>query len=729
MTFLSTIYGDLEGFICINTRSEGGALDSERWLEWPREATFAERYVDIRSNEDVYASVSVFSDRQRSAQDPNAVTNVVWADADTCHPDNFRLTPSLIVNTSADKYHVWWVFDAPLPAATAEDLAHKVSIAHAAQGCDNGWTRTKILRVPNTANTKYGVVETVTYTDTGARYTLADFEAAYGSVNTDPLTLSDDSVPEPVGPDRYRELEDELEANFISNLYTDRPADGQSWSETLFRLELECFRLGWTPQEVYSIARNATCNKYDPHAAGELTASGVPIPKRRNPDAVTWRDVQRAWSEYTTRVEVEADAAVNPADGTVSLLSKDERELLNDNPSWVDSYVEWCTGRSPDSPPAYHASLAYTLLSCAFGDRVALPMKWGLVRPNIWTLIAGPTTSKKSTAKNLMMGCVHHLENFTGERIDIGSDTTREGLIKELGGRDGQTSLISTDEVSGFFHTLYGLNYQKGTAESFTELYDGKVPVSLRASKDSGNKNRARTVFNFTGVGVPDQIVGALTRESFTSGFLIRMTWTVADAKPYKSGDSALKFGSGHYDKNDGTDLDMDRIARELFAVREAYDRHNPKFLVPEPDALARLDKFVDDLHHAAQGQYADHVLDAGMDRLRDSVLRASALLAAFYESEHIELFHVLHAIRQGEVWFKGLVRMLYAVSSTDFGRIRDAVLAYVASGPDHGRLESSIYKHFTFKPRDFGEVMQALQKSGEVRRDPANPQRWAALV
>ena len=719
---LELVYGDSQGHISINSLSETGSLDVERWLSWSVERNFTEKYIGLRSDEDVYYSVAKFSDEARSKDDPFSVARVVWADADTCAPEKFRVKPSIISVTSPGRYHCLWVLDKEYSAAKAEEVAHRISVAHAADGCDKGFTRTKLLRVPNTTNTK-GEPFTVTAEDTGARYTLAELEAVYGDVSLDFKIENLGSVPEPVSANDLLDLEAMLESNQLADLYLRKPEAGQSWSDRAYRLQLDCFRLGMNPTQVFSVARNAACNKFDPSAAGEETQTGVVIPARRNPDAAVWTQVQQAYTEFLQEEDVPVEDT--PKMAAQSFLTMDERRFVEDNPTWVDRYTDWAMTRSPDGVPDYQRSLGYLILSMMFADRVFMPLQYGPMYPNLWTMIAGLSTlDKKTTAMDYAVDILRKVEALSGETVVIGSDATTEALITTLGKRDGEASLLYTDEIYDFFAEIYTKNYRVGTIGKFTELYGGKVPVVLRATKDAGNKTLARTAFGFLGVGVKNRIAQVLHRDSFESGFLLRMTWTVADERRYKKGDADV---AQQQVAADGTyDADMNQIALDLYEQRERYTREFPTALPLTDEALARLNQFIHDLH-VASAQSQDNVLEGGVDRLGYSVLKSAAVLSAYEHLSEIPLDHVLAAIRQGEIWFKGLVEMLNAVSTSAFGHTQDTVLAFITAAKDHEVPESAIHRKFKFKPSEFNEIITALVKSGLIKRVDGN--RWKAMV
>ena len=742
--FFTRLYGRSTGHVVIATRSEHGTLDSERWLSVPDELDFLERYVELRKDEDTYYSVSVFSEEERTSDDTLAVTNVVWADADICSPEMFRLPPSMVVQTSPahgdnedcpprtrtgmpcrGHFHTLWVLDKEYDAHEVQEVARSISYAHKAQGCDLGWSMTKYLRAPDTSNTKDGVYHIGDAEINDRVYTLAEIREAYPEDTTENKvpTFKAGDVPALITGDDFLDLEErEIEPNNLTHLYLDKPKEGESWSERAFKLEIELFRSGCTDQEVFSLVQNAACNKYRPDMAGEVTQTGVPIPKRRDPLKVLWLEILKAKAEYERDYEVEVEAETRP-EQKLSLMTLDERRLVEENPTFIDEYVDWALSRSPDSLPTYSRSLAWMVLSCAYADRMFLDLKWGETHPNLWVMILGPSTrGHKSAATKRMIDFVHKVEDADGGLIDIGSDATAEKLINVMGTRSGEVSLICTDEINGFLRENILKNYRTGTLENYTKLYDGTVPVVLRSTKGSGNTQRAKCIFNLVGVGIHEQVAATLTREQFTSGFLLRTTWAIGDPPKYRKGDSDLHLSN---DSPTTGDVVLREMVRTVVRNRSRYERDKPLSMSIAPTALDRINQFVNDLHSYTLGR-GDEVLDAGVDRLRDSVVKAAGLLSYHNGLKQIEDFEMLVAIRQGEVWFHDFERMLSEVSSSAFGRTCDEVEQFIMAGADHSRPESSIYRHFTMRPNEFNDTMQALTRQGRIKKEKG---KWRVLI
>lgn len=739
--FFDTIYGGGTGHISICGRNEDGELSVERWVDWPSDRNFVDRYVSVRADEDVYYSVSMFSDEHRVQIDSAAKTKLIWADADICPPELFRVTPSIVVQTSPahgedvecapraksgkpcnGHYHVLWVLDKFYPANEAQEVARRVAVAHAEDGCDPGWSMTKILRVPGTTNTKWSPPYTIheaTYNDVQP-YTLADMSEAYSDVSERAVVQFSGDMPRLIDESEadFRPLEDYVTGAGLSNLYLNKPRSGESWSERAYRLQMELFRYGLDADEVFSIAWNAACNKYHPRAAGELTQSGVPIPERSDPELTLWTEIQKTLAEFQTEVTPLSNAVQEVrTEKSLSLLSLEERQKVRNNPTFIDHYVEWALSKSPDHAEVYSHSLATMVLSAAYSDRCMVSLRWGLVKPNLWNIMLGDSTrTHKSSAKNLFLRFVHGIEDQDGVKLDIGSDATAEKLVTVLGERDKQVSVLHTDEINGFFLETMTKNYRSGTLEIYTELYDGKVPVVLRATKGSGNQHRADTSFLLLGVGIFDKVAKTLHREQFESGFLLRSTWALADPRPYKPGDSDLVAGDEAEVTTDYQDPVFRKMLSTVMKQRNRYNEDMPLVMHFEPEALKRINKFTEALHiYAAQRQ--DKTLDGGIDRLRDSVMKLAALLSYHHNLKKIGLFEVLVAISQGELWFRDFQRMLDAVSLTAFGNELDELESFVRTGANGIRTEAVVLRKFQYKMKDYEELITVLTKQGRIRR------------
>lgn len=709
LEFLEAIYGDASGWVSVVNRDPNNwsQVNSEHWRRWPENKQYLAKYCSLRGMEsvypeDTYVSVALFTHDKRTKDDAGAVAHTVWADADTCNPDNFRAYPSIVVQTSPNRWHCWWVLDEPVLASEAAKTSQRIAYAHRDQGCDLGWFASKILRVPGTPNLKdpeNPFVVTATYT--GQVYTLEQLNELYADQTPSAPVVLSDEMPEFLSYSERAELENRIVKNSpYESLYMTRPDANSDWSDKLFRLQFDLFREGCSAREVFTLSKHAACNKFDRD-------------NRANADATLWKTVQNAYRKFVAETEGLPGVVVEAKkQWTIpSFLSEVERLALPE--TFIDRYVAWVAERT-DAAQTYSRSLAYMLLSCVFGNRGYLPDSYGKRFLNLWMIISGPTTAtRKTTARNLAIDILHgfELNSLGGERVDIGSDVTKEGLGKVLGERDGLVSLVQADEVSGMFRELYGKTYQHGTIEYFTDLYDGRVPVVLRAGKDAGQTKRARTVFNFLGLGVPEKITEVLTRGDFESGFLTRMLWSVADAPPRKAGSEDWPEEISNFDESESV--------KWVFDLKRRAAKFNPEKPVAvrvSSKARTRYGVWAELVRSHAEG-YGDSVLEASVSRFQQSVRKAAALLAMYDGSEVIEIHHLLPAIAQAELWYGDLLRMLSEVSASGFEKLQTDVEGFISQGTGGIRPDAVVRQKFKhLRPQEFSDVLTTLIKQGRVR-------------
>lgn len=699
--FLEAIYGSAQGYVSIVIRDQNDweKANSQHWQRWPDKKLYLEKYCKLLENEDVYCSVALFSGEERSNSDPYAMANVVWADADTCSPDKFRVTPSISVETSPGRWHVWWVLEEPVKASEASKMAQRIAYAHKDEGCDLGWSVSKILRVPGTTNAKDPDNPfTVQASYTGEVFTLEQLSEVYGDQEVvNPLNELSNDAPEFLSYTEQAALEARVIKNSsMENLYLDKPEEGSDWSNKLFRLQFDLFREGCTPQEVYTLSKHAACNKFE---------------RDNRPDSDLWDTVRKAYTKFTADVESPIPLAPSIQIEVPAFLTEIERAALPE--TFVDRYVSWVAERT-DAAPTYSRTLAFMILSSIFGGRGYLPDSYGDKFLNLWAILSGPTTqTRKTTARDIALRIVHGFEinALGGERIDIGSDVTKEGLGKVLGERDGLVSLVQTDEVSGMFKEMYGKSYQHGTIEYFTKLYDGTVPVVIRAAKDAGQNKRAKTIFNFLGLGVPSEISEILTRRDFDSGFLTRMLWCVADAPSRKPGSDDWPDDTYEYHLTENVKWIYDLKKRAL-----KFDTEKPAPIRISKQAKARYNQWAEMVRQHAES-YHDSVLEASVTRFEHSVRKAAALLAMYDGTTTIELHHLLPALAQGELWYGDLLRMLNDVSASVFEKLQNQVESFIAQGKNATRPDYSVRRKFAdLRPQELNEVLLTLTQQGRIR-------------
>lgn len=711
--FLDMLYGGSTGFLAVvKIGEESGQPDHTSWINWPEQQAYAEKMIATNSDEDVYVSVALYSQKERASADKDAKTRVVYADADTCHPSNFRLSPSISVQTSKGRWHCYWLLDGEVSADLASEASRKIAVAHESQGCDkSGWIKTKILRVPGTTNTKHGR-ETVEATMTGEIYTLAEINKAYSDISLHKVETSDREKP-PFG--NIDELEQSLVGTPMADLYMLIPQPGQSWSERLYRLEIDLFRAGYNAQDVFTLAWNAQCNKYHPRAAGSLTQSGVPIPLRTDGEHVLWREVTKAEGEHRLETQV-VIADPEPQElGAFHFVTDDELKMLAENPTFIDEFVAWVHTKSPQSSVRLRRSAAVTLLSCVYGDKGHLKHGWQNEKLNIWVFSLGASSvAKKTTIQNLWLEVLDKYGVIIGDNGHmIANDFTAEALNKSLSERDGKVSVIVRDEVHGLLKEVMGKGYKAGLKETLTNLYNGQVQIALRMNKDSAQKKKATTVFNLYASGTPMQVVNELTLDDFGSGFMVRPVFANAsDVSLTKDNDRLDYFADEN--KSWTRDDTAYRMARR-FAASTA--KMSDTAIDISRGANDRFARWQDTMFDVITGMKNEQSIRAMYSRLKITVMKTAALLAMSEDSYEVTERHVIAAIHQAQFWFEDFLYVLNQVTGSDFQREANEILAYVRAGTDGRRNKANVMRTFSqYRTRQFNEYIESLMEQGRIQ-------------
>lgn len=716
--FFEAVLPQARGYVPIITKDSLGNLKPTRWFHWPSEADDMEEYIRTKQGEDVYTSPMLYSEppsrtsRTHTTKENVLAASVVWADADEADPSVFKVEPSVQVETSPGKWHTYWQIIDSVDSELMEQMAHAVTLAHKEDGVDNGWARSKRLRVPGTMNTKYDEPFRVRFQDNGIKYTLAEFAADYEPVESTTTTAGD--MPEEV-PDAYDVL------NLIDfdpdlwALFTDVPLN--DYSTSLFQLELGLFEQGLDEVQVFAVARRAACNKFE---------------RDGRPEQHLWEHVlatKAIFEERETKVDLhipaaEVDTSKKKDWSTLDLLEPEERASLER--TFIDEYADWAKSKSAKSARQYHEASAFMLLSVIFSEYGHLVPSWGNTPLNLYMLILGLTTkSRKSTSKNFMLRFIDAMsDDGSGYDYDAGSDVTPEGLAEYLTQKPGKSSLFWRDEVQDMFAAVRSGGYLRGLLAMVTEAYDGYVQGSLRKTGTTKRTKKTKTNLSFYGMGIVSQVADVLTDDDFYSGFLPRTVIVIdsGEGDDYGSMDVEQQDESGKGGEKDPEFYKMlTRLTRSRTVWSRLKERRGESLPIRATDEAwkrwqimtVQLDKLADS--HPTRGD----VLVPGAQRLGVTMLKCAALLAMLDESDEISLSHMLTAINYGTEWARYMEELASQVSKTAEARELEELEELIASSGTPLAYSRAL-KHFKGRKtvREFNDMVDFLRQSGVINVD-----------
>lgn len=721
LDFFKLIYGDLEGHVCVTRKGLDNTLTRDKFFEWPAQAEELVRFCERWQHEDVYFTPHLTDGKGR--RKANMVAGrVAFGDADLFDPAKLKVEPSIIVHTSPDKSHVYWLVEDTTDPIELERMSHAVSVAHPKDttGYDTGWATNKLLRVPGTSNNKYDVPYTLHYEVSGAVYTQGEFSEDYSlpdAVEVVSLTMADiPSREDALGAINYSvQLQEILEGRYFAN-------QGYSRYKVLHLAQQELFRCGATNEQVFAILQNHDLNKWE--------ADGV-----SNPDERLWDDIirARAQSELTNSEllgDIDADLLPEQEELAFDFLSEEEKSTLK--PTFVDKFANWSASKT-STARCFQEAAGFALLSTVLSELGHIPMNFGKEGLNLWFIAGGRSTvDRKSTVKRHMLSVLNALSDDEDYQYSLGSDFTVQGLSEVLLDKPNRSGIVYVDEFQGFLEETQK-NYMSGTKSQLTDMFDGTIRGKLRSTSATKRKPEVQFSLSLYALGISKQIADQLTEEDFYSGFLTRFLWVMPPndyiPPPITEGFDLAPEGKR---KEDGEFLEIVQIMRQARTYFEQFTDglDSPtESLDVAPEAHARMSQMLGDIEKAARRLGKEQIMSSGQ-RLVHNTYKAAGLLAMVECNERIELRHVLSAISYANGWFNNLITMANSISSTQWNRQLNEIAELLEKrGGD--MQYGALYREFKaqYKPRDFKDMLEALQDSGYVKLRSEAGRSFVALA
>lgn len=677
---------------------------SEEFLMWPAEKIKVTQRIDAMSaTHNVYFCPQLLS-RPKRVKDSVAVCTNSWSDLDECAPSNCLIKPTLVVETSPNRYQAYWAFEDPIDPFDAESISKRVAYYHAFQGADkSGWDLTQLMRVPGTYNRKpeYDNVAVKLIQHRENKYRISDFEKYPKLAETSGVEEAlPEALPEFTGEELLEKYDNEVAPQAFVH-FSIEPDKGVDWSKTLWNLHMICFEAGMSKEEVFIVGRDSACNKFK---------------RDGRPELQLWKDVIKAWQRFQENQKLLMPATVHLA----PLLLDREREQIKDYNSFVDDYIKWA-GSLGDAAKQYHQAGAFVILSALLGGSVKLPTSFGTMKPNLWFMILADTTlTRKSTAMDIAMDLLEEVDSST----ILATDGSIEGLMSSLSTRPSQPSIFLRDEFSGLLDALNKKDYYAGMAETLTKLYDGKLQKRILKKETIEVKD---PVLIFFAGGIKNKICSLLTTEHVSSGFIPRFIFITAESDVTK----VQPLGPP-------TDRDTTGRTEIMSAMKELRDHYHtdPKlFRRPDgtlayeapkmwsaqltPEAWARYNLLEQDMMKAGLKAPQPEIMTPTYDRLCKSGLKAAVLVAASKSREHdsktimVELDDLLYAIRFVEQWRDYTNEVVNGIGATTSERELQKILKAVQTNP--GVTRSRLMQSYHLTANSANQIFQTLMQRGLV--------------
>jgi ribosomal protein S25 len=706
--FFDFAFGHEEGYICIAFLTNDAHQKKsgehrpllERYYRWPQQKQ--EMLDEITAKVPYYNAYycpQLLATKRRS-KDSVKTCPSIWADLDTCEPENLLVQPSMVVESSPGRYQALWFLEDVMPPQVAEDISRRIAYYHAPQGADkSGWDLSQLLRIPYTPNYKYGIVDpqqVVILKLSNALYRESEFDCYPNVAGMQHLGIPmppEDHLPTDNPVDMMQSKRMSLNPTAF-HLFEEEPEN--DWSSALWNFQLYLYEAGFSREEVFHIAKVAACNKY----------------KRDNRASdLLWRDICRGHARHLENISV----YVNLAKPQPELINEDELAAVADRETFVERYINWATGLG-DAAPQYHQAGAFTVLSAVLSGSVRLPTSFGTIVPNLWFMILADTTlTRKSTAMDVAIDLLTDLDND----IVMATDGSIEGLLTGLSMRPGRPSLFYRDEFTGLIDAMVKKDYYAGMMEMLTKLYDNKMQKRMLRKETLEVHD---PVFIMLAGGIRNRMQSMLSVDHVSSGFIPRFVFITAESDVTKL--QAL----GPPSEQDTTG--RDQRLNELNLMREFYDQHvemilpNKKKVMQQrkwtaelsPDAWMRYNIFEKALLDMGMSSEQPEVMTPVYSRLAVSVLKASTLIAASEQRKEkivIELDDMLHAIKYGQAWRDYANEVVNGIGHSFAEREMEKIFHNIQKNP--GITRSVLMQRYHLDKRKADALFATLEERGMV--------------
>lgn len=723
--FFKTIFGNGVGRAVIVLPNYAGKPTNDHWFSYPEQVEEMAAFAEANRNKDVWYSPVLYKTDSRSKSKDN-ILSIAGADADTCDPENFRIRPSIEVETSPGHWHTYWLLNEPYVADDVAKLNRRIAQVHKSQGCDVAFVNAaKLMRVPGTSNMKHpGAVVFVAATEP-THYTLAELEAEYPESE---IPDAVDSGEERPMPDGLAEFVAEKRHDIVNNLPNSMGLrellfgkfHDERRSEVLWKLVNELIDMGLTDEEVTAAAWGAPTNKFNGEDNRGLKGLWDTVIRARN--------VKSAKDEWDVPLGFEEEKKPQLGDDLPKLtnfLNEEEQQVIKEITNFVDEWIQWASEKT-DAPAEYHRAAAITLMSAVYSEYGHAMPQFGKLKLNVWMMILGRSTKdRKSTARGYMKRAFRALKDDT-HNYDLGDDVTPSGISLALHDRAHKATVFDRDEVQGLFKELLGQSYMAGGVEVLTKLYDGWSGGRVRATGDKKVLESVPVSFIMFMMGILEEATDVLTVTNYKSGFLTRFIYVIG-RRP--EGYEAPPVGQSEEDDEE-EDTVFNGLMNHLIVNRAYWDIKGGEGktfgLRADDDAWDRLLAFQKDATRAAEESKYSDIIGTTTERMGWTVLKVAAILAMDDRSSRIKLPHMLQAIAYAGEWFDNAVEVASMVSESEWLRQVNKVEQFIAQ---KGKVsKDTVYRNFPMKPREFQEIIDALLERGTIKQTPAGS-RWILEV
>jgi hypothetical protein len=263
--FLEKVVTTDDGYLLLAIRNHSTPWHEE-FHKWPNDKDqIASRIELVRDAHDVYFSSHLFSE-SNSSKEFVLPTRTIQADLDAAK--KYPIDPSVLVQTSPERFQGYWVLKFEVEPDVVERLSKRLTYA-IPDSDHSGWSLGHRVRVPGTLNFKYnnGPHEVSVLTSNESEYVPEEIEMLPAIAGAS-LSIHDNNFADvateltlDTGPfELVQSIRDKIPQNIYHN-YMNKVV-GQDRSADLWALMCSLFEAGLDRTKVFWIAKHSVNNKF-----------------------------------------------------------------------------------------------------------------------------------------------------------------------------------------------------------------------------------------------------------------------------------------------------------------------------------------------------------------------------------------------------------------------------------------------------------------------------------
>lgn len=372
----------------------------------------------------------------------------------------------------------------------------------------------------------------------------------------------------------------------------------------------------------------------------------------------------------------------NPALAEVEVLGEEhstseyltDKELaeVQDTDTFIDGYINASASKGFVNTD-FAVPAAWTCLGMAFGTKAFVPIGSTPLEMNLWFTVLGLSGTGKTSESEFMKDVLNVLMNEDNDvSYTMSPNSSPEGMELDLLYRDGLPTLIYEDEASSFFMNLRTKDWMASLTDRFALWFNGRVKGSTKLSaKDMRGMSATTSLSSYMGA-TPDRLISLIDASMFASGFMARTNW-VWGAPPVNP-DAKYEITYANT-----TEKRIAPAAYEL-AVDLAVlsNSMKPTAIIGTEAATKRIVKAYKAMDKRAQKHRRYDSIEPSMTRLKETLMKCSALTALSRGATTFDVEDVLVAIYYAETWFKTLLRVADEISESPYSRDLDHIVHFV---------------------------------------------------